>query len=287
MKTAIPDRRDMVVAFRKRLLEAMSRAGLSRSGLARSIGIDRSTLSQLMAPANDRLPRADTVAAIAGTLQVSVDWLLGLAAEERRGADIMQESVEVAPTTGSMPLDENLARWRAEAVGYKIRHVPTTLPDVLKSDDVLRYEYRDYVAKSSDRAIAMTASNLAYSRMQDTDVEICCSAQMFQGFAGAEGIWRDLPEAVRRQQLAHMAGLLHELYPRLRLFLFDARARYAVPYSVFGPNRAAIFLGQMYFVFNTREHVRTLGEHFDGLIRAATVQPHEAAAFAEHLHGRA
>ena len=41
----------------------MERAGVTRAGLARRIGVDRSTLSQILSPESVRLPRADTVAA--------------------------------------------------------------------------------------------------------------------------------------------------------------------------------------------------------------------------------
>jgi transcriptional regulator with XRE-family HTH domain len=75
------DRRDLLRIFRERLTEAMGRAGLTQSALARRMGIDRSTLAQLMATGNKRLPRADTLAALAVDQQVSVDWLLGLTQE--------------------------------------------------------------------------------------------------------------------------------------------------------------------------------------------------------------
>ncbi|MCK4866984.1 MAG: helix-turn-helix transcriptional regulator, partial [Alphaproteobacteria bacterium] len=50
-------RRETVGVFRARFLEALENAGLSRSALARQTGVDRSTLSQLLSPDNDRLPR--------------------------------------------------------------------------------------------------------------------------------------------------------------------------------------------------------------------------------------
>jgi hypothetical protein len=70
--------------------------------------------------------------------------------------------------------------------------------------------------------------------------------------------------------------LLDELYPTLRWFFFDGLERYSVPLTIFGPQRAALYVGDMYLVFNSTEHIRVLTGHFDGLIRAATVQPHEA-----------
>jgi hypothetical protein len=70
-----------------------------------------------------------------------------------------------------------------------------------------------------------------------------------------------------------MIGLIEELYPACRWFLSDARDRFSAPITVFGPLRATIYVGQMYFVFNSTEHIRALTAHFDGLIRAAKIQP--------------
>ena len=59
------DRRETVVIFRERLLDVIARSGLSRSRFAAKIGLDRSTLSQLLSEDSVRLPRAETIAAIA------------------------------------------------------------------------------------------------------------------------------------------------------------------------------------------------------------------------------
>ena len=59
------DRRETVEVFRERLTDVIERSGLSRSAFATSAGLDRSTLSQLLSSNNDRLPRAETIAAIA------------------------------------------------------------------------------------------------------------------------------------------------------------------------------------------------------------------------------
>ena len=82
------DRRDTAFRFRERLHEAMEKGQVNRSTLAAQIGIDRSTLSQLLSAEADRLPRADTAAAIASVLHVSLDWLLGLSQQAKLGADI-------------------------------------------------------------------------------------------------------------------------------------------------------------------------------------------------------
>ena len=65
----------------------------------------------------------------------------------------------------------------------------------------------------------------------------------------------------------------------LPLFLYDQRRTYSIPYTVFGPQRAAIFVGEMYLVLNATEHIRSLTRHFDNLIRHAVVSANESAAY--------
>ena len=76
-----------------------------------------------------------------------------------------------------------------------------------------------------------------------------------------------------------MLTTLEELYPSVRLYLYDGRKRYSVPYTIFGARRAAVYVGQMYFAFNTTEYVRILVRHFDNLVRNAEVHAHETAGF--------
>ena len=40
-----------------------------------------------------------------------------------------------------------------------------------------------------------------------------------------------------------MIGLVEELYPSLRLYLYDGLTHYSVPFTVFGPIRAVIYIG--------------------------------------------
>lgn len=276
------NRHELLYTFRRRLEMAMETVGLNRSQVATQAGVDRSTLSQLLSPSNTRLPRADTLVAISTPLQVSVDWLLGLSVEPRGGAAILEESMQVTPR-GRSPVDENLAKWYAESSGYKIRYVPSTLPDLVKTDRVLKYEFTAEVSKTADQAIAASQDKLAYSRLPETDIEVCMPRQQLELFARGQGMWNKMAADVRREQLEHMRVLLDELYPSFRLHLFDELTHYSVPYTIFGPRRAAVYLGQMYFVFNTIQHVRLLTRHFDDLIRVAVVQANDCTSFIEQL----
>jgi transcriptional regulator with XRE-family HTH domain len=275
-------RRDLLQVFRDRLGEAMSRSALTQSALARRVGIDRSTLAQFLSPNNKRLPRADTLSALAAGQQVSVDWLLGLTEEGPLSAALLPRLIEFE-AGGHAPADARLGRWFAEAVGYKVRYVPTTLPDLLKTDEVIRYEYRDQVPAVPRSQIAAASERLETQRLPESDLEVCSPRQGVESFARGEGVWRDLEAPSRRQQLLHMAELVGELYPTFRWFLYDGLLRYAAPMTIFGPKRAALYIGDMYLVLNGTEHVRALAARFDDLIRSAEVQPSDVVIWLRRL----
>ncbi len=278
----IMDRSHTVELFRVRLLEVIRRAGINRSAFAARVGMDRSTLSQLLSEQNDRLPRVETLAAIARAEQVSIDWLVGLTQEGPLAGNVIKQSVEVEPNADS-PADDRLAAWHAEAVGYKVRYVPTTLPDLLKTTRVIDYEHGDFVAVDAEKSLERTQAKLALQRRADSDMEVCNSTQAVEGFARGDGVWHDLTIEARIEQLERMIALTSELYPSFRWFLYDSKRRFSVPFTVFGPKRAAIYLGQAYFVFTSSEHIRHLTKHFEELIRGAVVQPSEIGRFLEGL----
>ncbi len=276
------DRREILPRFQQRLRQVLSRSELSQTDFARAAGIDRSTLSQLLAAGADRLPRVESIAAIAQIGNVSLDWLLGLSQGDKPDAGMVDESLQIEGDAPS-PLDERLLRWHTEAAGYRIRHIPTTFPDLLKTDAVIEHEYGHYVTLSPRRQIGITQSRLEYLRQPETEIECCTSLQTFEALARGEDVWRALPLRVRRAQLEQVVALCDELYPRFRLFLYDRKRLFSVPFTVFGPMRAAIYLGQTYFVFQSTDHIRALTRHFDQIVRGASVQPTEIGGFLQGL----
>lgn len=154
------DKRARSAIFRHRLNDAMQRAGLNKSTLAQSIGVDRSTISQLLSAAHARLPNAQIIAESAHVLGVSADWLLGLIERPERANDLLDVAISM-PQAERSSVDEQLFSWHQEAAGYKIRHVPATLPDFLKTPDVLRWEYAQHMGKTTDQAIGAMQDHLA------------------------------------------------------------------------------------------------------------------------------
>ena len=185
--------------------------------------------------------------------------------------------------TPRSPTDERLVNWHREAIGYKIRYVPATLPDLLKTESVIRYELDRYETTRPEQMIQTAAARLAIQRRPETDMEACNSIQSVDSFAFGEGIWNRLDRRIRTEQLEVMIDLLRELYPTFRWFLFDGRQRYSGAMTIFGPRRAAVYFGQMYYVFNSIEHIRALAEHFDDLIRGAVIQPTEVPDYLARL----
>jgi transcriptional regulator with XRE-family HTH domain len=279
------DRREILPRFQQRLRQILARAELNQTDFAHAAGIDRSTLSQLLAPGADRLPRVESIAAIAHVGNTSLDWLLGLSQDERLDTGVVAQSLQIERDAPS-PLDERLLRWHTEAAGYRIRHIPTTFPDLLKTDAVIEDEYGHYEALGPRRRIEITQSRLAYLRQPETEIECCTALQTLEALARGEDIWRTIRLAARRAQLEQIISLCDELYPRLRLFLYDRKKLFSVPLTVFGPMRAAIYLGQTYFVFHSTDHIRALIRHFDQIVRGATVQPNEIAGYLNGLLSR-
>jgi transcriptional regulator with XRE-family HTH domain len=279
------DRRDILPRFQQRLREVLSRSELSQTDFAKAASIDRSTLSQLLAAGADRLPRVESIVAIAQIGNVSLDWLLGLSQVDRTDGGVVGEGLQIERDAPS-PLDERLLRWHTEAAGYRIRHIPTTFPDLLKTEAVIEDEYGSNAALGPRRRIEITQARLHYLRQPETEIECCTPVQTLEALARGEDIWRTLPVAVRRAQIEQIIALSDELYPRFRLFLYDRKKLFSVPLTVFGPMRAAIYLGQTYFVFHSTDHIRALIRHFDQIVRGASVQPNEIMRFLQGLLAR-
>ncbi|MGH6854040.1 MAG: helix-turn-helix domain-containing protein [Aestuariivirga sp.] len=274
-------KRETVALFQRRLSELIATSGQSRARFAARAGLDRSTLSQLLALDNVRLPRAETIGRIASRHGASADWLLGLSEVQHVTPDIVAQPM--VERGADDPANEHLKRWREEARGSKVRYVPASLPDHIKTDAVIAYENSKL---SLAEAMALSASardSIDHVRQPASEIEVCTSRQAVESFARGEGLWRQLPMRERRRQLEHMATAVDELYPSYRWFLYDGRERYAAPYTVFGQKRAAIYMGSLYFVFTSTGHIRQMTQHFDDLIRQARVQPNETGDFIRKL----
>ena len=264
------DKRDRSALFRTRLQTAMTLSGDTQSSLSRKTGADRSTLSQILIGTDARLPNANLVAECAQSLGVSADWLLGLSDQPEPAAQVLAQAMTMADAPRAL-IDAQIFAWHQEAAGYKIRHVPAGLPDMIKIHEMLEWEYEPTLGRTIGQAIGATEDRLNWMSKAQSDYEIALPLHDLYAFSRAEGYYHNCPRDIRINQLKHLKALVQQLYPSLRLSLFDARRIYSAPITIFGPLLAAIYLGQKYLVFRDRERISALTQHFDGLIREAHI----------------
>ena len=274
------DKRSAASQFRQRLAMLQAAEGLTQTALAQAIGLDRSALSQLMSGQNPRLPRAETVLAIARRFQVSADWLLGLSDE--RGT--LTQALNIVDTEAA--LDDRgrtaMERWHAEVAGQKVRYVPAQLPDLMRTEAVIAFQARAST-QERQRLQSQTRTRLHFSRMPESDIETCMPMQTLELFARGQGIWRGLAARHRAEQRDHIAATLETLYPAFRLYLFDGRSRFAPPMTLFGYTRAAVYTGEHYLHIRSRALIHDLARGFDSHIRNAALHAHEAAEWVRAL----
>ncbi|SHJ71979.1 Helix-turn-helix [Shimia gijangensis] len=264
------DKRLRADLFRQRLSAAMRDKATTQSALARDIGVDRSTISQLLKDQGARLPNAQVVGECASALGVSADWLLSLTDRPESAADILANSLTLTAAPRAL-VDEQIFNWHLEAAGFKIRHVPAGLPDMLKTKDILEWEYSPHLGRTTEQAIGASEDRLNWMRASQSDYEIALPLHELASFAAGTGYYDGVPIELRHAQLDHLIALSTQLYPRLRIYLFDARQLFSAPVTVFGPLLAVLYLGRNYLAFRDKERVLGFTEHFDNLVRQATI----------------
>lgn len=276
------DKRDRASIFRQRLAEAIADRQTSQSALARAVGVDRSTISQILTDEGARMPNAQVVGECASHLGVSADWLLGLSARPESAEALMAINLSLTEAPRAL-VDEQVYGWHLEAQGYKIRYVPATLPDMLKTRDILEWEYAPHLGRTSHQAIGASEDRLAFMLQSRSDFEVALPAHELDSFARAEGYYAGLPLDLRRAQISRLQELYDQLYPTLRIHIFDARKVYSAPITIFGPLLAVIYLGTHFVAFRDTERVRTFSQHFDGLVRASEVADRDVLGYLEGL----
>jgi transcriptional regulator with XRE-family HTH domain len=276
------DKRLRAAQFRTRLARAMQDSATSQSALARQIGVDRSTISQLLTDDGARLPNAHVVGACAGALGVSADWLLSLSDRPESAAELLAGSLSVTEAPRAL-VDERIFDWHQEAAGYKIRYVPATLPDMLKTRALLEWEYAPHLGRTADQAIGASEDRLTWMRSAQSDYEIAMPLFEIHSFVHGTGYYQGLPLDIRLEQIDRLLALSEQLYPRLRIYLFDAKRLYAAPITVFGPLLCVFYAGGHYMAFRDRDRIETFTRHFDTLVREADLTARNFPTHLRHL----
>ena len=262
------DKRARATIFRQRLNDALGHSQMSRSALARHCKVDRSTIAHLLNLEEDRLPNAHLAAECARGLGVSVDWLLGLTDRRETTADLLDTSFR-ATAANRTPIDEQIVAWHRESAGYKIRHVPTSIPDIFKTAAVLEFEYAAFLDKTPEQAASAMRETMKWLRDPGSDYEICMPVEQINSLALGEGYWRGLSLETRQEQLKHIADLCRDHYPSLRVYLYDDKKLFSSPLTIFGPMLSIIYVGRYYLAYREKRQVQALTDHFDQLIRDA------------------
>ena len=264
------DKRRRASLFRERLIEVMSVKGMTKSGLSRAANVDRSTIGQLLKNDQPRLPNAQLAADAANALGVSTDWLLGLTNRPETPGDIIAAALSLSPAERTSA-DEQLLEWHHEAAGYKVRHVPATLPDILKTKRILDWEYASVRERRLPEALSAIQDQLQWLSSGVSDYEIAVPVHEIESCAAGTAYYKNVEKDVRYEQLGSIADQCDQMFPRLRIFLFDAHNVFSSPVTIFGPNLAVIYVGQCYLAFREVERIKSLSSHFDWLVREAVV----------------
>ncbi|QBY02522.1 XRE family transcriptional regulator [Rhodophyticola sp. CCM32] len=282
----LTDKRHRAALFRERLAAALASSGLSRAGLSRAIAVDRSTITQLLMAEDARMPGGHLVATAAQALGVSADWLLGLSDRPELAGDILATSLSLTETGRSSAIDDQIFAWHKEAAGFKIRHVPATLPDMLKTHEVMRWEYAPTMNRRPDQAIGAAEARLDWMRSSQSDYEIALPLHELECFALGQGYYTGLDADLRREQIDWIIEVYDRLYPTLRMFVFDAHRVFSAPVTVFGPKMTVIYMGRHYVAFRDRNRVRGVSQHFDWLIRESLASARQSPKILTALRHR-
>ena len=278
-------KRDRHEQFQTRLDAAMKHKGLSKSAVARATGVDRSTIGQLFKADGPRMPNAQLAADIAETLGVSTDWLLGLSNRPERPADLLASAIALSPAERTLA-NAQILEWHREAAGSKIRHVPATLPEMLKTDEMIAWEYAALPDAVIADVQASARTQFSWLSTGEADYEMAVPLHELSACAEGSGYYGKLSATTRRRQLERIAQQADAMYPRLRLFAYDAQHMYSAPVTVFGNALAIIYVGQCYLSLRERSRVAALTQHFDDLLKRCAVEAKDMPGFIGDLLAR-
>ena len=142
---------------------------------------------------------------------------------------------------------------------------------MMKTRAMLEWEYAPHLGRTTAQAINASEERLEFMRGSSSDYEIALPIFEMHSFAKGTGFYEGLPGDIRRDQIDRMIELTEQLYPRLRLYLFDAQRLYSAPVTIFGPLLAVFYVGSYYMAFRDKERIETFTDHFDRLVREAYI----------------
>lgn len=271
-----------MLLFAERLATLVHRSGLTQAAFAKHTGLDPSTLSLLLSREGTRTPNAQTLVALAKSWEVSVDWLLGLTDYQMQGSEIMDSVARIEHHVRA-PGDALFLEWLEHHQGTRIQTVIDGVPNFLKTEDVIRFEYQGHLGGRNP--FDAVQKRLALMRSPDSNLEVCISTQSLSMLSLGESKWNGLSKRHRLAQIKYMKELYESLYPRLLIYCYTLTETYSSPFTLFGKAMVTLFVGDKYLVLRHRDHIREFSDQFNKLIKLAVVQPHELGALLVDLIG--
>jgi len=218
------------------------RTGITQAALARRPALTDQPCHNCSRDQGARLPNAQLVAECSAALGVSADWLLGLSDFPNRPPIWWPPRFPCPKPPAPWAMTRSLpGTRRPQATRSATCH--RACPICSKTTDMLRWEYAPAVGKTIEQAIGASADRLGWMQQSKSDYEIALPLSELDSFARGQGYYAGLPVNVRQDQLRRFRDLHDQLYPALRLHLFDKRAVYSAPVTVFGPLLAVIYRG--------------------------------------------
>ena len=150
----------------------------------------------------------------------------------------------------------------------------------------MEWEYRPQLGRTAEQAIGASEDRLQWMRQSRSDYEIALPLHELAAFTGGTGYYAGLSPDIRAGQLDRLIQLTDQLYPALRLYLFDARRVFSAPVTIFGPLLAVIYLGRHYLAFRDSVRVQQLSQHFDWLVKEAAFSARDVPAHLRALRAQ-
>ena len=109
--------------------------------------------------------------------------------------------------------------------GYRlqIHYVPATLPDKLNTRALVEWEYALHLFRAAKQIFGASEDRSEWMHSAQSDCETALPLYELRSFAHATGHYDGLPLQIRLDQIDNLLELCEQLYPQLRIYLFDEK----------------------------------------------------------------
>jgi hypothetical protein len=154
---------------------------------------------------------------------------------------------------------------------------------MLKTEHLISWEYSSLPDEMLDQAKESVKAQFEWLESGETDYEIALPIHELKALAEGNGYYTALEREHRLEQLSFLAKQVDVMFPRLRLFLFDAHHLYSAPVTIFGNSLAILYVGHCYLTLRDKSKVSTLMNHFDWLLRGSVIDARDVSQVIKSL----